>query len=48
MEKHFTSYAAFKTKVILCTENIGKRAAGRKYMVSEVKYKNKTVFMSDK
>jgi hypothetical protein len=34
MEKHFT-YAAFKRKVILCTEKIGNRAAGRKHTVSE-------------
>jgi hypothetical protein len=35
MEKHFTYDASFKRKVILCTEKIGNRAAGRKYTVSE-------------
>jgi hypothetical protein len=34
MEKHFT-HAAFKRKVILCTEKVGDRAAGREYTVNE-------------
>jgi hypothetical protein len=35
MEKHFVYDATFKRKVILCSEKIGNRAAGRKYTVSE-------------
>jgi hypothetical protein len=35
MEKRFTHDAAFKRKVILCTEKLGNCAAGRKYTVSE-------------
>jgi hypothetical protein len=35
MEEHFKYDAAFKRKIILCAENIGNRAAGRKYTVSE-------------
>jgi hypothetical protein len=48
MEKHVTYDVTFKRKVILCTEKIGNHATGRKCTVSEAKYKNKTVFMSDK
>jgi hypothetical protein len=35
MEDHFTYYASFKRKIILCAEKTGNRAAGRKYIVSE-------------
>jgi hypothetical protein len=35
MANHFTYDSAFIRKVILCTEEIGNRAAGRKYAVSE-------------
>jgi hypothetical protein len=36
MEKRFTYDAAFKRKVILCAEEIGNHAAGRKYTVRHV------------
>jgi hypothetical protein len=35
MEKHFIYDAAFKWKVILCTEKVSNHAAGRKHTVSE-------------
>jgi hypothetical protein len=35
MEKRVTYDAAFKRKGILCAEEIGNRATGRKYTVSE-------------
>jgi hypothetical protein len=48
----FTYDAAFKREVTLCAEKIGNCAAGRKCTVRHVyvivKYKNKTVFMSDR
>jgi hypothetical protein len=54
-ENNFSYVATFKRKVTLYAEKTGNHAAGRNYTVSEacvgtslVKYKNKTVLMSDK